>query len=196
MGAESHQDLRRRFGDALALLAVAVLAACGAGSGPQPAGDPGARGGTDTQTTSGASEVFFPQAREGLDGGPAAGMAGKLVLDGEGCLRVESSRQGGTWIPVWPANLRLEMRGSKVCVADGGGRTVAEVGKKVCMGGENSGSPNRCGPGHGTRTSVPLPRALLDSHDPVDNLPPRPGNLEVTRVHTVTRLQEPPAFPA
>ena len=68
-------------------------------------------------------------------------MAGKLVLDGEGCLRVESSRQGGTWIPVWPANLRLETGGSKVRVADGGGRTVAEVGKKVSMGGGEFGLP-------------------------------------------------------
>jgi hypothetical protein len=48
LGAESHQDLLRALGAALALLAVAVLAACGAGSGPPPAGDSGARGGTDT----------------------------------------------------------------------------------------------------------------------------------------------------
>ncbi len=72
MGAESHQDPLRALGAALALLAFAVLAACGAGSGPQPAGGPGARDGADAQTTSGASGVFFPQVREGLDGGPDA----------------------------------------------------------------------------------------------------------------------------
>ena len=83
MGAES-QDLLRALGAALALLAAAVLAACGAGSGPQPAGDPGARGETDAQTAPGEPEVFFPQAREGLDGGPMAGIGGKLVLDERG----------------------------------------------------------------------------------------------------------------
>ncbi len=69
MGAESHQDLLRALGDALALLAVAVLTACSAGSDPPLPGDPGARGETDAQTASGVSEVFFPQVRQGL-GGP------------------------------------------------------------------------------------------------------------------------------
>ena len=128
MGAESHQDLLRALGAALALLAAAVLAACGAGSGPQPAGDPG------------APEVFFPQAREGLDGGPMAGMGGKLVLDERGCLRVRSQR-GPDWIPVLPANLELETGNGNTRVTDKEGRTVAEVGKEVSMAGGQIGLP-------------------------------------------------------
>jgi len=95
-----------------------------------PRGTP-ARGGTGTQTASGTSEVFFPQVREGLGGGPDAAMAGKLVVDGGGCLRL----QPGGWVPVWPADLRLETGGGKVRISNSGGRTVAEVGKKVFMGG-------------------------------------------------------------
>ena len=156
------------------MLAVTVLAACSAGSDPPLPGDPGARGETGAQTASGASEVFFPRVREGLGGGPTAAMAGKLVLDGEGCLRVGSSRQGGTWVLVWPADLRLETSGEKVRVADGGGRIVAEVGKEVFMGGGEFGLPrnvvdprtarelrSRC-PGHywiATDVSARSPRA-------------------------------------
>ena len=128
MGAESHQDLLRALGAALALLAAAVLAACGAGSGPQPAGDPG------------APEVFFPQAREGPGAGPMAGMGGKLVLDERGCLRVRPQR-GPDWIPVWPANLELETGNGNTRVTDKEGRTVAEVGKEVSMAGGQIGLP-------------------------------------------------------
>ena len=190
MGAEVRLDLQRTLGAALALLAVAALAACGAGSGPQPAGDPGARDGTETRTASAASDIFFPQVREGLDGGPDALMSGKLVLDDEGCLRLGSSRQGGTWVPVWPANLRLETGGGKVRIVDGRGRTAAEVGKTVSMGGGEFGLPrnvvdprtarelrSRC-PGHywiATEPSTSSPRVPG---------PPRPhpeATLEATR---------------
>jgi hypothetical protein len=140
LGAESHQDLLGALGAALALLAVAVLAACGAGSGPQPAGDPGARGGTDARTASGAPEVFFPQVREGLDGGPTAMAGGRLVVDENGCLRLKSG-EGATQIPVWPASLRLETEDGRIRIKNSGGRTVAEVGKEVSMGGGRSGCP-------------------------------------------------------
>jgi hypothetical protein len=120
LGAESYQDLLRALGAALALLAVAVLAACGAASGPQPAGDFGARDGSDTQTASGASEVFFPQVREGLDGGPDALTGERLVVDEKGCLRLESDKSPTT-IPVWPANLRLETEDGRIRIKSSGG---------------------------------------------------------------------------
>ena len=140
MGAESHQDLLRMLGATLVLLAVAMLAACGAGSGPQPAGDPSARGGTDARTASGAAEVFFPQVRGGLDGGPTAMAGGRLVVDEKGCLRLKSGK-GATQMPVWPASLRLETEDGRIRVKSSGGRTVAEVGKEVSMGGGRSGCP-------------------------------------------------------
>lgn len=141
MGAESHQDLLRALGAALALLAVALLAACGAGSGPQPAEDSGALGGTGTRTASGAPDIFFPQVRKGLDGGPTAGMGERLILDDEGCLKVWPGQDGPKWVPVWPANLRLETGDVGVRIVDKEGRTVAEVGKKVSMGGGQIGLP-------------------------------------------------------
>ena len=65
-------------------------------------------------------------------------MGGKLVLDKGGCLRVRPQR-GPAYVPLWPANLRVETEGGTVRVKDGEGRTVAEVGKKVYMGGGQVG---------------------------------------------------------
>ncbi len=70
----------------LALLAVPLLAACGATPDAQTREGPGANA-TAMDASSRASGVFFPQVREGLDGGPDAMMGGKLVLDERGCLR-------------------------------------------------------------------------------------------------------------
>ncbi len=120
----------------LALLAVSLLAACGANPDAQTREGPDANG-TSIDAPSRASGVFFPQVREGLEGGPDAGMGGKLVLDERGCLRL----QPGDVVPVWPANLRLETAGETVRVKDGEGRTVAEVGKEVFMGGGQIGLP-------------------------------------------------------
>jgi hypothetical protein len=119
----------------LALIAVSLLAACGSDPDAQTPEGPGANG-----TTMDASGVFFPQVRERLDGGPDAGMGGKLVLDDEGCLRVKS-QEGPAWIPVWPVDLELETRDGKTRVTDEEGRIVAEVGKEVFMSGGQFGLP-------------------------------------------------------
>ncbi len=120
----------------LALLAVPLLAACGADPDARTREGPGANP-TTMDASSRASGVFFPQVREGLDGGPDAMMGGKLVLDERGCLRL----QLGDEVPVWPANLRLETAGETVRVTDKGGGIVAEVGKEVFMGGGQFGLP-------------------------------------------------------
>jgi hypothetical protein len=98
---------------------------------------PGADGEDADKTSRRVPEVFLPQTRKVLDGGPTAMMGGKLVVDEEGCLRL---RPGG-WVPVWPANLRLETGGGGARVVDGRGRVVAEVGREVFMGGGQVGLP-------------------------------------------------------
>jgi hypothetical protein len=63
---------------------------------------------------------------------------GRLRLDDEGCIRMtlpgedpESDR-----VPVWPPNFELDAGGGKVRILDRrSGRVVAEVGKRVIMGG-------------------------------------------------------------
>ena len=140
MDAESHKDLLRALGAAISLLVLATLSACGAGSGPQPAGDSAARDGADTRPASEASDIFFPQVREGLEGGPDAMAGGRLIVDEKGCLRLETDKRA-TQIPVWPASLRLETEDGRIRIRNSEGRTVAEVGKEVSMGGGQIGLP-------------------------------------------------------
>ncbi len=102
------------------MLAVAVLAACSAGSDPPPPGDPGARGETDAQTASGVSEVCFPQVREGLGSGPGALAGGRLFVGENGCLRLKPDK-GATQIPVWPASLRLETEAGRIRIRETAG---------------------------------------------------------------------------
>lgn len=97
---------------------------------------PGADGEDADKTSRRVPEVFFPRTRKVLDSGPTAMMGGKLLLDEEGCLKV----QPGDYVPVWPADLRLET-GDRVRVVGPQGRIVAEVGKKVYMGGGQVGLP-------------------------------------------------------
>jgi hypothetical protein len=106
---------------------VALLTAC--------ARAPGAKG--DGGTARRSPEVFFPQTREALDAYPTAMMGGKLVLDDRGCLRLRP----GDWVPVWPADLRLETGGDGTRVVNANGRVVAEVGREVFMGGGQVGLP-------------------------------------------------------
>jgi len=123
----------------LALLAVLLLAACGATPDAQTPEGSGANG-SKKDAASRASGVFFPQVREGLDGGPDALAGGRLFVDENGCLRLKPDK-GRTWIPVWPASLRLETENGSIRIRDGRGQTVAEVGKEVSMAGGQIGLP-------------------------------------------------------
>ncbi len=123
----------------LALVDLSLLAACGTSPGSQTLDGPDANGPTKA-ASSRPSEVFFPQVRKGLDGGPDAGMGGKLFVDEKGCLRLDPGR-GASWVPVWPAGLELETGGGKARIVNGEGRVVAEVGKEVFMGGGQIGLP-------------------------------------------------------
>jgi hypothetical protein len=117
------------------LFGVSFLVSCGAQTPEGSDAD-----GSATAAPSRPAEVLFPRVRRGLDGGPTAGMGGKLFVDEKGCLRLDP-RRGSSWVPVWPAGLDLERRGGKARIVDGEGRVVAEVGKEVFMGGGQVGLP-------------------------------------------------------
>jgi hypothetical protein len=163
-----------------ALLVVLLLAACGAVPDAQTPEGPGANG-TTMDAASRASGILFPQVREGLDGGPDAAMGGKLVLDDEGCLRVKA-RRGPALVPVWPANLKLETGDGKTRAKDRQGRTVAEVGKEVFMGGGQIGLPKNV-------VSPRTARELRDrcSENPADYwIAVAPSLSPVTQVGSIT----------
>ena len=142
MRAESKQDLLSRLITVIAFVGASLIAACGVegdGRAPNEPGTPAPTTGPD------AAEVYFAKRRPGLDGGPTALLSGKLVLDDRGCLRVRLGADGPTWVPVWPAGYELKPEEGSIRVEgrlglEGRGRgTVAEVGKKVTMGGGEVG---------------------------------------------------------
>lgn len=117
---------------ASALVIVTFLAACGANTSSQgPEG--GAPVGTTPETSSdGVPGVLFPgRPPGGVD--MMSEIRGGLVLDGRGCLRVNS---GGTdSVVIWPAGFGIEGSGRNVRVLDGEGEIVARVGRAIYMGG-------------------------------------------------------------
>jgi hypothetical protein len=129
----------KHLGYAMILASVFVaLIACGAGpaaEGPATTPPPG----PTTAASSRENGVFFPQVRPkgGPIAVPTARGGGKLVLDDKGCLRmtVPGERPEVGEVPVWPSAFELDTGGGKVQVLNGRGQVVAEVGKKVVMGG-------------------------------------------------------------
>ena len=126
----------------LAMMFVTLIA-CGAGpAAERPATTPSPDATTgEAKLTRSDQEVFFPQER--ATGGPiavpSARGSGRLRLDDEGCIRMTIPGEGpeSGWVPVvWPSYLELDTGGGKVRILDRrSGRVVAEVGKRVIMGG-------------------------------------------------------------
>ncbi len=64
-----------------------------------------------------------------------AEISGKLVLDDEGCLRIEEHPGHTVTVPIWPAGFEPDTSGDEVSVLDDEGRVAATVGERVYMGG-------------------------------------------------------------
>ncbi len=64
-----------------------------------------------------------------------AEVRGKLILDDEGCLRIEEHPGHAEAVPIWPAGFELETGSDEVSVLDDEGRVAATVGEEVYMGG-------------------------------------------------------------
>jgi hypothetical protein len=112
---------------AVLALAAVFLATVACGAGP-------ATGGDETTAPAHDAGVFFPQQRPGGEA-MMAEIRGKLVLDDEGCLRVEEHPGHAARVPIWPAGYELDATGGEVRVLDEEGRVAAKVGEGVYMGG-------------------------------------------------------------
>jgi hypothetical protein len=109
------------------MLAAVLLATAACGTGPGAGGD-------QTTASARATEVFFPQQRQGGEL-MMAEISGKLILDDEGCLRLEEHPGHADTVPVWPAGFELDTSSGEVRVLDEEGRVAARVGKEVYVGG-------------------------------------------------------------
>lgn len=79
----------------------------------------------------GGAEVFFPRHAGGES--PAALAAGRLVVEENGCIRLETNGEAIT--PIWPADFSLSSTRGEGSILDGEGRVLAELGDRVEAGG-------------------------------------------------------------
>ncbi len=80
-------------------------------------------------------KVFFPKQPSKPNAYMMAEISGKLVLDDEGCLRIEEPPNHTETVPIWPVDFELDTSGGEVRVLDKEGRVVGQVGKPIEMGG-------------------------------------------------------------
>jgi hypothetical protein len=69
---------------------------------------------------------------------PLLPLIGKLLLDREGCLRVDDptfDQDDPGYVPLWPPQYKPDVERGDVQILDGKGRVVARVGEGVDMGG-------------------------------------------------------------
>lgn len=99
-----------------------AAAACAGDLGPEPnlAGNDNPEG------------VIFLAESELPGGYMDALFQGRVVRDGEGCLRLESAQPATV---IWPLGSTIESRDGKLIVKDGAGRHLAEIGARSRFGG-------------------------------------------------------------
>ena len=87
--------------------------------------------------------IVVPRVKhqEGSHSAPAALGGGRLVLRGR-CLRIENTRGGTEHVVVWPPGFRVEVRGNRVVVTNGGGAVIVRVGDRFRAGGGEAPVPN------------------------------------------------------
>jgi hypothetical protein len=123
---------------------LGLVGACAAGpdadgSAPNRAGGPtdatasrapgtGGLGGSPSRE----ADILFPRVKQSA--GQDAGIVGKLVADGAGCLRLRGGT-GDDTVPLWMRGWRLKTGDGGPRVLDDEGRTVGRVGGKVMLGG-------------------------------------------------------------
>jgi hypothetical protein len=105
-----------------------MLIACDAGSTTESSA---------TTTSAHDTDVLFPEYRPtGIF--MMAGYRGELVLDDEGCLRVEGPGHGSI-VPIWPSGYEPDAMGEEVRILNRSGRIAARVGEEVYMSGGEIG---------------------------------------------------------
>ena len=88
---------------------------------------------SDNPTNTPSPTPFFPQQRDEPNGSMEALLVGELVLV-DGCLRVNDS-SGNSYLLVWPQGFSLRTEGNVIQVVDSTGRSVAQVGDNLEVGG-------------------------------------------------------------
>lgn len=119
----SRAGTRLSGGLAVALACILPVISCG---GPSSSAE------NPPETTPADAGVFFPKQKPPEIAYDSL-TRGRLVVDDEGCLRMQD--QAGTTLPLWPPKYTLDTEGEEIRVRDAGGEMVAQVGERATLGG-------------------------------------------------------------
>jgi hypothetical protein len=86
-------------------------------------------------TSSETGEMFFPKQKPGEGLYPSARIRGDLIVDPNGCLRIDRGGAGPGHLPLWPGYYELNTEGDRTRILDGEGDFVARVGGRIDTGG-------------------------------------------------------------
>ncbi len=106
-------------------------------------------------------KVFFPK-QPPTNTYWMAEFHGELVLDDEGCLRIEEPPGHTDTVPIWPAGFELDASGGEVSVLDEEGRVVGRVGEPIEMGGGALPSRGSSATAHSTLEDETMVRELFE----------------------------------
>lgn len=79
--------------------------------------------------------IFFPKQKGPRRGVMEARGAGRLILTGNGCLRLGVGGDYPSDLIVWPPGYSLNTEGNRVRIINENGRVAAEVGDEIVSGG-------------------------------------------------------------
>ena len=138
----------------LAAVSAAVLTACGAATVAENDENTSVTAKENTTVTgltmegatnsSSSSTVLFPKLQPSDRLPPSARIRGELVLNEEGCLRIDGGSGALDYLPLWPSYFELSTEGGEIRVLDGEGDFVARAGGKIDTGGgeiQQGGTP-------------------------------------------------------
>jgi hypothetical protein len=94
------------------------------------------RGGVETYQGPDGETIYFPK-QPPVGAYMQALLEGQLVLDPDGCLRVEAMGIY-SYLVLWHHDFELRIDGDSIEILDGNGQVVAGVGEAVSMGGGGS----------------------------------------------------------
>ena len=86
--------------------------------------------------------IFFPKQKGPQRGSMATVGSGRLILTGNGCLRLKTLEGEPSALLIWPPDYSLNAEGNRVRVLNANGQVVAEVGNYVKVGGGRLSSLN------------------------------------------------------
>lgn len=123
---------------ALSVLAAAWLAAtaCGGNDASRdPSDDERDNASASSPTVPGVFFANWREEQQGPSATPDSLTTGRLLVDDEGCFRLDDNISGSRSTLIWPPNYAPSVQGDEIQIRNGEGQVVAQAGDEVELGG-------------------------------------------------------------